>query len=139
MKKITFALICTIIVQFSFGQTVNWSYDIGFQIKPQSPAVADDGTIYIGSEDNTNFHAINPDGTLKWVYNQLADNVYSSASIGTDGTIYVGSKDDYLHAINPEGTQKWKDLEGAGAKDNNSTPAKANDGTEYIATDDNKY
>ena len=112
-----------------------WAYDIGAQIKPQSPAIADDGTIYIGSEDNTNFHAINPDGTLKWTYSGLGDNVYSSASIGSDGTIYVGSKDDNLHAINPvDGSQLW--IAPVGSNVIYSTPSIASDGTIYIGSDD---
>ncbi|WP_178989549.1 outer membrane protein assembly factor BamB family protein [Winogradskyella schleiferi] len=117
---------------FVWGE--KWAYDLGNQIKPQSPAIADDGTIYIGSEDNTNFHAINPDGTLKWTYSQLGDNVYSSASIGSDGTIYVGSKDDNLHAINPDGSQKW--IAPVGSNVIYSTPSIASDGTVYIGSDD---
>jgi outer membrane protein assembly factor BamB len=110
-----------------------WAYDIGAQIKPQSPAVADDGTIYIGSEDNDNFHAINPDGTLKWTYTGITDNVYSSASIGSDGTIYVGAKDNNFHAINPDGSQKWVfDMGGDAIY---ATPAIASDGTVYIGSD----
>ena len=115
-----------------------WAFDIGAQIKPQSPAIGADGTIYIGSEDNDNFHAINPDGTLKWTYTGLSDNVYSSASIGSDGTIYVGSKDDNLHAINPDGSQKWKFPIGSNAI--YATPSIAADGTIYIGSDsDNLY
>ncbi|MFH4969529.1 PQQ-binding-like beta-propeller repeat protein [Gaetbulibacter sp. M240] len=110
-----------------------WAYDLGFQIQPQSPAIADDGTIYIGSEDNNNFHAINPDGTLKWTYTGISDNVYSSASIGSDGTIYVGSKDNHLHAIDPNGSQKWKFNIGGDAI--YTTPAIASDGTIYIGSD----
>lgn len=116
-----------------------WSYDIGSVIKPQIPAIGDDGTIYIGSENNTDFHAINANGTLKWTYTGLGDNVYSSAAIGSDGTVYVGAKDSYLHAINPaDGSEKWKfrmsgDPIGA-------SPAIAADGTIYIGTDgDNMY
>ena len=116
---------------FVWGE--KWAYDIGNQIKPQSPAIADDGTIYIGSEDNTNFHAINPDGTLKWIYSQLGDNVYSSAAVGNDGTIYVGSKDNNLHAINPDGSQNWIfDLGGDAIY---TTPSVASDGTIYIGSD----
>lgn len=121
---------------FVWGE--KWVYDLGFSINPQSSAIADDGTIYIGSEDNGNFHAINPDGTLKWTYTGITDNVYSSAAIGSDGTIYVGSKDNNLHAINPNGTQKWKfDIGGDAIY---ATPAIASDGTIYIGSDsDNLY
>lgn len=113
-----------------------WIYDLGSQIKSQIPTIGGDGTIYIGSENNTDFDAINPNGTLKWKYSKLKDNVYSTASIAEDGTIYVGSKDNYLHAINPDGTQKWKfDTEAIIIY---STPSIASDGTIYIGSDSGK-
>jgi outer membrane protein assembly factor BamB len=133
MKKVTLLLLCTVLVQFSFGQTINWSYNLGAGINPQVPAIANDGTIYIGSEDNANFHAINPDGTLKWVYAQLTDNVYSSASIASDGTIYVGAKDSYIHAINPDGSQKWTFL--MAGDPILASPAISNNGTIYSGCD----
>ncbi len=115
---------------------INWAFNLGSRIEPQTSVIATDGTIYIGSEDNTNFHAINPDGTLKWMYTGLTDNVYSSASIAKDGTIYVGAKDNFLHAINPNGTQKWKfDIGGDAIY---STPSIAKDGTVYIGSDADK-
>lgn len=120
---------------FVYGE--KWAYNLGSDIRPQIPTIAADGTIYIGSEDNTNFHAIKPDGTLKWTYTGITDNVYSSASIGADGTIYVGSKDDFLHAINPDGTQKWKFAIGGDAI--YSSPAIANDGTIYISSDSDNF
>lgn len=113
-----------------------WSYNLGAAVNPQIPTIASDGTIYIGSEDNNKFHAINPSGTLRWIYTDITDNVYSTASIGDDGTIYVGSKDNFLHAINPNGTQKWKFNLGADAIF--STPAIASDGTIYISSDSDK-
>lgn len=138
MRKIILFILCVVYVQLNFGQTASVLYDIGAQIKSQVPTIATDGTIYIGSEDNTNFHAINPDGSLKWKYNQLTDNVYSSASIGRDGTIYVGSKDDNLHAINPiDGSRKWVFPLGGDAI--YSSPAIANDGTIYISSDSDNF
>ena len=66
MKKITL-FICLVFAQFSFGQTISCSYTVlgGARIETQSPAIAADGTIHIGSENNTAFHVINLDGTLK--------------------------------------------------------------------------
>jgi len=136
MKTITF-LIFLFLGQILMAQTINWSYDIGFDIKPQVPAIADDGTIYIGSEDNDNFHAINPDGSLKWTYTLVGDNIYSSASVGTDGTIYVGTKQLSLHAINPDGSQKWVFDMGSDAI--YASPAIATDGTIYIGSDDDNF
>ncbi|MDD7886269.1 PQQ-binding-like beta-propeller repeat protein [Flavivirga sp. 57AJ16] len=117
---------------------VKWTFAIGAEVRPQAPALADDGTIYICARSDNKFYAINPDGTLKWEYTEFTDYSYASASIGTDGTIYVASRDDNLHAINPDGTQKW-----ISSVDNNvnySTPAIADDGTLYLGSDeDNLY
>jgi outer membrane protein assembly factor BamB len=77
--------------------TLKWKYQTGGWIIGSSPAIASNGTIYIGSNDNY-LHAINPDGTLKWRY-QTGGWIYSSPAIASDGTIYVGSDDGYLYAI----------------------------------------
>ncbi|GAB6162855.1 hypothetical protein JCM12298_20150 [Desulfothermus naphthae] len=62
-----------------------------------SPAIEEDRSIYIGSEDNY-LYAINSDGTLKWSF-ETKDEIVSSPAIGKDGTIYIGSFDHYLYAI----------------------------------------
>jgi len=53
-----------------------------------SPAVGPDGTVYVGSNDNS-FYAFSSSGALKWSY--TAGNVFdtSSAAIGPDGTVYA--------------------------------------------------
>jgi outer membrane protein assembly factor BamB len=71
-----------------------------------SPAIGSDGTIYVGSLDDT-LYAINSDGTLKWRYG-TAGKVRSSPAIASDGTIYVGSDDSCLYAVNSDGTLGWK-------------------------------
>ena len=94
-----------------------------------SPAIGNDNTIYIGSDDNY-LYAINPDGSEKW---KFECNIKSgSPAIGSDGTIYFGSdNDDYLYAVNPDGTEKWKfSIELALSWYH--TPAIAQDGTIYI-------
>jgi len=70
-----------------------------------SPAIAADGTIYVGSNDS-NLYALNPDGTKKWQFT-TGGNIGSSPAIGMDGTIYVGSDDGKLYAITNSGMQKW--------------------------------
>ena len=140
MKKITL-LFCFAFAQLSFGQmTIDWAYAMptGFGIRPQSPAIAADGTIYIGAANYSSltthtFRAINPDGTLKWTYSEMTAYTNSSAAIGSDGTIYIGSIDNRLHAINPDGTSKWITAD-TGGDIVYSTPAIANDGTIYIGS-----
>jgi outer membrane protein assembly factor BamB len=86
-----------------------------------SPAIGPDGTIYVGTDPygaagqkpiivETNFWAVTPNGTLKWVF-ETEDGVESSPAIGPDGTIYFGSYDGYLYAVTDNGDKgilKWK-------------------------------
>jgi outer membrane protein assembly factor BamB len=67
-----------------------------------SPSIDVDGTIYFGREDGT-FHAVNPDGTGKWVYT-AGGPIKSSPAIGADGTIYFGCNDGYLYLLRRDGT-----------------------------------
>jgi len=79
--------------------TLKWKFAIGDQIH-SSPAIASDGTIYVGSDDGY-LYAINPDGTFKWKF-ETSSWIDSSSAIASDGTIYVGSDDEYLYAIGGE-------------------------------------
>lgn len=82
-----------------------------------SPALAEDGTLYIGSVDSCRFdtqaelscpvqaelfYALNPDGTLRWK-KKLDGGTYFSANIGRNGRIYVATDDCWLYALHPAG------------------------------------
>jgi len=110
------------------GDTL-WTFLTGSDIAWSSPAIADDGTIYIGSTDSI-FYAINPDGTAKWSY-PTGDKIKGSPAVADDGTIYIGSSDNKLYAINPDGTLKWSYTTG---NDIYSSPAIGNDGTIYVGS-----
>ena len=62
-----------------------------------TPAIADDGTIYVGSED-TNLYAVNPDGTQKWEYPLGDENKYSP---GINPTV-KGVNDPYDDDVVPD-------------------------------------
>jgi len=110
--------------------TQKWAFSTGYYVE-SSPAIEDDGTIYVGSYD-AHLYAINPDGTEKWAFYTIHD-VHSSPAIGSDGTIYVGSFDGNLYAVNPDGTEKWSFPIGTATK----APAIGLDGTIYIGSWDN--
>ena len=76
-----------------------WKYDTGSKIYT-SPAVSDDGTIYIGSGDNY-LYALNPnkDDKFEWSF-EAGGAILSSPIIGHDGTVYFGSYDNKIYAIN---------------------------------------
>ena len=116
-----------------------WKFEIpgAFSTLESSPAIASDGTIYVGS-DNNNLYAVNPNGTEKWVFG-TGNEITSSPAIGADGTIYVGSQDGVLYALTDGGqntvTTKW--VFGTGGPIQLSSPAIGADGTIYVGSDDN--
>jgi len=111
-----------------------------------SPAIGEDGTIYVGTDPygaayqipviaDTNFWAINPDGSLKWAF-ETGNGVESSPAIGPDGTVYFGSYDSCLYAVADSGTfgfQKWK-FKTDGQID--GSPTVDGDGNIYFASRD---
>jgi outer membrane protein assembly factor BamB len=107
--------------------TIKWKYETEHFGIDSSPAIGEDGTIYVGSNECCLF-ALNSNGTLRWRFD-TGFWIDSSPAIGNDGTIYVGSNDDYFYAINPNGTLKWKFNAGDTIF---SSPAIAVDGTIYF-------
>jgi outer membrane protein assembly factor BamB len=109
---------------------LRWSFSTGDDIK-SSPAIAADGTIYVGSNDHK-LYAINPDGSLKWSFSS-GDDIRSSPAIAPDGTVYVGSDDGKLYALNPDGSLKWSFATGDWIL---SSPAVIPNGTIYVGSAD---
>jgi outer membrane protein assembly factor BamB len=95
------------------------------------PALASDGTIYVGA--NGLLAAVNPDGTGKWSFT-LPGQLAFSPSIAPDGTVYFGCDDHNVYAVGPDGRLKWKFGTGAAVR---STPAIAKTGTIYFGSLDN--
>ncbi len=131
--------------------TVNWKHPFGSfydgHLVDASPAIAEDGTIYVGVDPygaamqseiiivGNSFYAVNPDGTLKWQF-PTNDGVESSPAIGPDGTVYFGSYDSTFYAVTDGGTEgilKWSYKTG-GIVD--ASPTVGADGTVYIGSRD---
>jgi len=114
--------------------TEKWCYDVDdtFADVRSSPAIGADGTIYVGSWDD-NLHAINPNGTEKWIF-ETNGSVNSSPTIDKEGTIYIGSNDNNVYAIHPNGTEKWR-FKTDGLVE--SSPIISDDGTIYVGSYDN--
>ena len=77
-----------------------WAVTTGNVIE-SSAAIAVDGTIYVGSDDNK-LYALNPDGTQQWAF-VAGDKMLTSPALAVDGTVYIASADQKLYAVNPDG------------------------------------
>ncbi len=98
-----------------------------------APAVGKDGSVYAADYYGI-VHALNPDGTLKWLGSEFTGYVsFGCVALGTDGTVYVGDDAGYLYALDGDtGARKWRFNT---ASVINGSPAVASDGTIYFRTD----
>ena len=88
---------------YSNNGTLKWKATTGNKVVGFGCAIANDGTIYVGTEK---LRAYNPNGTLKWE-SDVKGWVYGTVpAISSDGTIFV-SGGGCLVAVNPDGTIKW--------------------------------
>lgn len=113
--------------------TNQWSFVLRYP-SDSSPAIGDDGTIYLGVWTG-DLRAFLPDGSPKWVFN-AGSEIKSSPAIGSDGTVYFGSRDHKLYAVGPDGKKKWDFKTGAWV---DSSPAIGVDGTIYFGSWDKSF
>lgn len=120
------------------GYTNEWTWDFPAdspytdEHAVNAPAVASDGTVYIGSSAGI-LYAIDPfDSTNRVEWTSSLGATMSSAVIAADNTIYVGTSDGYLRAIDPvAGTNVWSFY---ATNSVSATPLIGADGAVYIAT-----
>jgi len=116
---------------------VKWSINLGQWPrgrKDSSPAVAPDGTIYIGAMDHK-LYAVSTNGVLLWTVT-TGSEIRSTPAIGPDGTLYFGSRDRHLYAVTAEGKLRWRFATGWWV---DSSPALSPDGTISFGSWDGKF
>ena len=74
-------------------------------IVESSPAIAGDGTTYIGSYDGK-LYAITQNGTIRWTAD-LGSPVSGSPTIADDGSILVGGFDGKVWCLSKSGEEQW--------------------------------
>ena len=74
-------------------------------IVESSPAIAADGTTYVGSYDGK-LYAITQNGTIRWAAD-LGSPVCGSPAIADDGGILVGTFDGRIRSLSKYGDQRW--------------------------------
>jgi outer membrane protein assembly factor BamB len=136
--------------------TEKWTINLGSTLSHtyMSPVIGHDGTIYtFGLMDDgnpsttdvqaTGLYAINPNGSLKWVFADIRFNdetIRMTPSIGTDGTIYLtGSVIGewnlvVFYAISPSGILQWTFEPPSGDHFSSSSPAIDANGVIYFGT-----
>ncbi len=93
------------LLAISAAGTFLWSCSLGGTVNG-APALAENGTIYIGCADENLFCAVKPNGELKWSY--AGGGAFNpSPVVDGDGTIYTASQDGMIYAFNPDGTVLW--------------------------------
>lgn len=99
-----------------------------------SPAVASNGTIYVGGWDG-DLRALAANGTRLWTFHTRLE-VCSTPAIADDGTIYFGSRDRHFYALTPDGRQKWRFKTGGWV---DTSAAVATDGTVHFGSWDGMF
>ncbi len=98
-----------------------------------SPAIAADGTVYVGCLDGKLYALNGRTGELRWSYSSGAYFVLGSPSVDGFGRIFFGDSDGVIHAVSPWGEEIWS----YPAQSNiSSAPIIAQDGTLYITSYD---
>lgn len=84
----------------------NWHYN-GSSGKSDGPVVLADETTYFGHNmsGSSDITALNPDGTLKWIYYTVGT---SPLTLANDGSVYFSSWDNNLNALKSDGSLKWQ-------------------------------
>ncbi|HRE83766.1 MAG TPA: S8 family serine peptidase [Opitutaceae bacterium] len=73
-----------------------WSYALGDEVRASSPAVAQDGSVFIGGYDRR-VHHVNADGTRRRTY--VGAGWFRSSPLLARGKLYIGNNDGRLYAF----------------------------------------
>jgi len=95
-----------------------------------APLLADDGTIFIGCQNDT-IYILNSDGTVKSRVN-AGGPVNATGALGADGTAYFQTEDSCVIAVRPDGSQLWPTP--FQSRGGNAAPVVGVDGTVYVAS-----
>ncbi|NOU58716.1 PQQ-binding-like beta-propeller repeat protein [Marinifilum caeruleilacunae] len=89
--------------------TEKWRVDLPQKVSHGGPAIASDGTIYLGGYEEK-LKAYNPDdGSEKWSYTANGA-IEVVPAIDNDGNIYFGDKAGFFHVVNPDGEKQRKTI-----------------------------
>jgi outer membrane protein assembly factor BamB len=85
---------------------IKWSYQTRGRLGRASPAVAPEGTVYVGDHDCI-LYAISREGELVWNRKTAGRLGDATSSITDDGTVVISSETGRLYAFSPAGDLLW--------------------------------
>lgn len=77
--------------------TEKWTYDF-YGSGLHTPALAEDGTIYLVGQSQTRVLALTPEGKVRWEF-MTNGQIQGSPALAPDGTIYIVTSEGTLYAI----------------------------------------
>jgi outer membrane protein assembly factor BamB len=105
-------------------KSIAWNFDVGSQSVSQAPALASDGTIYVGT--HSGLIAISADGTRKW--KSAPADIISGPVIASDENIYVPDLTGTVRVYQRNGEEVWRSPTEIHAR----AVAAAKNGTVYV-------
>jgi outer membrane protein assembly factor BamB len=91
-----------------------WTYEADGSGSQGPTVIGRDGTIYFGTASNSAVHAVNPDGTVNWVFPAPdSQGVIGGPAVGPDGNVYaVFDQPGDIGAVSltPDGDLRWNNV-----------------------------
>lgn len=97
----------------------------------RTPAIAQDGSIYVTYSDDPQLFKYDNNGTLEWkcLISESGDSSGSPTILEDGGIVVVGGEDTVV-CFEPNGTERWRYISGNAIS---GTPAISDDGTIYVS------
>ena len=116
--------------------TEKWRNVLPLKAGQGGPAIAADGTIYLGGYEEKMI-AYNPeDGSEKWSY-VAKGPIETVPAIDNDGNLYFGDLSGFFHVVNSDGLNPYKVVQLG--DEIQSSVAIGKDGTIYVAANDGDF
>ncbi len=121
------------------GEEIYATWDVGFEEFNSSPAIADNGTVYIGNENGA-LIAFNTSGDSVWAYPLLptGDEIGTTPVVDGNDAIYVGGEDKHVRKLHDHGATVTEDWSFPLTDELHSSPALTAAG-KLIVADDSGY
>ena len=122
------------------GGSLRWKFQTGGWVN-SSPTIVD-GTVYVGSSDDTMYALNAGDGSKQWEFQRQYGAPIDASPNVVDGRVFFGDYDNYVYALDAtDGSQIWRFEPEYPSTAVEASPT-AVDGTVYVGVrsdDDNLY